>query len=395
MRNAPLRHGLVFALALLLGPLKAAAVSDWAPPLPGLPGAGVSLPAPVPAPGVLRGDFTALPAYAFGYLNDLNTRLIDASRQSVDAALFSITLKDNPDALIRAKDRGVRVRVLMDEQHVYPRADAQVKRLMQEPGIEFRTLRGTRAYGVNHNKLLLCDGAAAAFGSYNWTFGATFSNFENTLVARQPVYTEGYARYFEWMWAAARTPEQGPSPELPEGHYGSPPQDPAPAQSLNGLPVPAYLFSPGSRTEERLAALIDAAGSSVDAVTFTFSSRILADAVARAGRRGVRVRFLMDANMAKTSARAKQVFDSGADFRWRGGRTDMGALHNKFLILDARLLATGSFNWTINASRHSFENLAFVSDAETVRAYRDNFNWLYESSTVPAAEDFQAEPYAD
>ncbi|OGR70666.1 MAG: hypothetical protein A2089_08675 [Elusimicrobia bacterium GWD2_63_28] len=390
----PLQPGLL-ALALFFSPLQAASTSDWALPLAGLPGAAVSLPAPVPAPGVLRGDFTALPAYAFGYLNDLNTRLIDASRRSVDAALFSITLKDNPDALLRAKNRGVRVRVIMDEQHVYPRADAQVKRLMSEPGIEFRTLRGTRSYGVNHNKILLCDGAAAAIGSYNWTFGATFSNFENTLVARQPVYTEGYGRYFDWMWSAARTPQQGPSPELPEGYYGQPPQDPAPSQSLNGLPVPAYLFSPGSATEERLARIIDAAAVSVDAVTFTFSSRILADAVVRARQRGVRVRFLMDTNMAKTSALAKQVFDSGAGFRWRIGRTDKGALHNKFVILDGRLLATGSFNWTVNASKNSFENLAFVSDAEVVRAYQDNFDSLYESSAVPAAGDFQAEPYGD
>jgi len=344
-----------------------------------------------PVPTFRSGDFTQIPDYSFAYLNDLNGKLIDASMQSADIAMFSMTLKDNPDALLRAAARGVKVRIIMDEAHVYPRADAQVQRLMQAQGVELRTLRGTRAFGVNHNKIGIFDRAAAATGSYNWTFGATFSNLENTLVARQPVYVAGYVNYFEWMWSKARTQAQGPAPELPEGYYGQPPQDPAPFQSLNGTPVPSYLFSPGSRSEERLAAVLDAARTSIDIVTFTFSSKILADAVIRARQRGVRVRFLMDMNMARTSAMAKYVFDSGADFRWRLGRTDKGALHDKFAIMDGRVLETGSFNWTANASVNSFENIIFVSDAAALKAYQAAYDWLYANSAVPAAADFQAE----
>lgn len=345
-----------------------------------------------PAPAFSRGDFSSLPAYSFAYLNDLNTRMIDLSNVSVEAAIFSVTLKDNPDALIRAKNRGARVRIIIDEAHVYPRADAQLKRLMSEPGIELRTLRGTRAYGVNHNKVLICDGAAVSAGSYNWTFGATFSNHENTLVARHPVYVDGYSRYFEWMWSKARKPQQGPSPEVPEGHYGAPPQDPSPRQSLNGRPVPAYLFSPGSRVEERLAELIDASRRSVDAVTFTFSSKTLADALVRAHQRGLRVRFLTDKNMGRTAPLTKYLFDSGVPQKWGGGRNEKGALHNKFVILDGELLQTGSFNWTVNANKNSFENLIFVSDADAVKAYQAVYDGLYSGAAAPAAGDFESDP---
>ena len=345
-----------------------------------------------PAPAFSRGDFSSIPAYSFAYLNDLNTRLIDLSNVSVEAVIFSITLKDNPDALIRAKNRGARVRLIVDEAHVYPRADAQLKRLMNEPGIELRTLRGTRAYGVNHNKILICDGAAVSAGSYNWTFGATFSNHENTLVAQHPVYVDGYSRYFEWMWSKARTPQQGPSAEVPEGYYGAPPQDPSPLQSLNGRPVPAYLFSPGSRVEERLAELIDASRRSVDAVTFTFSSKTLADAVVRAHQRGLKVRFLIDKNMGRTAPLAKYLFDSGVPIKWTGGRNEKGALHNKFLILDGEILQTGSFNWTVNANKNSFENLIFVRDADAVRAYQGTYGWLYNGAAAPSAGEFETDP---
>jgi len=344
-----------------------------------------------PAPVFSKGDFSGLPSYAFAYLNDLNTNLIDRASRSVDIAIFSITLKDNPEALLRAAGRGVRVRVLIDESHVYPRADAQVKKLMKAPGVEVRTIRGTSKNGVNHNKIIICDNAAAATGSYNWTFGATFSNHENTLVARHPVYTEGYARYFEWMWSGARTLEQGAGPELGEGHYGTPPQDPAPVQSLNGVSVPAYLFSPGSRSEERLAALIDAARKSVDAVTFTFSSKLLADALVRAHQRGVKVRFLMDVNMGRTAGLVKYLFSYGVPVKLGGGRNEKGALHDKFLILDGEILQTGSFNWTVNASKHSFENMIFVSDSGAVSAYQATYDWLYAGAASATAQDFESD----
>lgn len=353
------------------------------------------LPAPpearAPASAFDRGDFSSVPPYNFDYLNDLNTRLIDLAGRSVDIAIFSITLKDNPEALIRARARGVRVRVLLDEKHVYPKADSMINKLIKDGGIEIRTIRGTGAYGVNHNKIGIFDNSAVATGSYNWTFGATFSNHENTMVAQHTTYVNGYAGYFEWMWSKARTLSQGPAAELPEGYYGAPPQDQSPVMRFNGLKVPAYLFSPGSQSEERLAEMLAAARKSIDVVTFSFSSKILADAVIAARNRGVKVRFLMDANMGRTSGLAKLVFSAGVPFRWGIGRTDKGALHDKFTILDGQVLETGSFNWTSNASRHSFENMIFTNDAEAVKAYRYVFDWLYGHAESPAGGDFGAE----
>lgn len=357
------------------------------------------LPAPpqarTPAPVFSRGDFSQVPSFSFAYLNDLNTQLIDAAAASVDVVIFSVTLKDNPEALLRAAARGARVRVILDEAHYYPKADPQVKRLAQAPGVELRTLRGTYKNGVNHNKIVICDRAVAATGSYNWTFGATFSNHENTFVARDYARVSGYSAYFEWMWGRSRTLAQGPAPELPEGHYGTPPQDNAPSVYLNGAAVPSYLFSPGSRSEERLAQVIDAASASVDAVTFTFSSRILAEALVRAHRRGVKVRFLTDTNMGKVSYLAKYLFDSGVPMKWGIGRNGKGAMHDKFLVLDGKVLQTGSFNWTVNASKHSFENMVFTDDAAAVKAYSSVYDRLYSGAAAPAAGDFQAEPALD
>jgi len=332
------------------------------------------------------GDFSNIPNYAFSYLNNLVVNATTDSLSTIDCVMYSINMKDIPDALIAARDRGVKVRVIIDNNHVYPSADTQIKKLMQAgDGIEVRTLRGTRDYGVTHNKITIHDKTLVTAGSYNWTFSATFSNYENMLVFRNPVYVKGYIDYFEWMWSKARTIDQGASPVLPEGYYGKPPQSPSNLISLNGVNVPLYLFSPGSDTENKLAALIDAAKTSVDAVTFTFSSQPIADAIIRAYKRGVKVRFLEDIDMAKSSAMAKMVYESGVPFKWMGGRNEKGAMHNKFIILDGQVLGTGSFNFTTNASVNSFENMVFTNDDSIIKAYSSKFGWFYSQATAPSS----------
>ncbi|MEF3281057.1 MAG: hypothetical protein K6357_08865 [Elusimicrobiota bacterium] len=334
------------------------------------------------------GDFSSIANYAFSYLNNMIVNASFASLSTIDCVIYSINMKDIPDALIAARDRGVKVRIIIDESHVYPRADAQIKKLIQAgKGVEVRTLRGTRSYGVTHNKITIFDKALVITGSYNWTFGATFSNYENLLSMRHPTYVKGYIDYFEWMWSKSRTIEQGASPEVPEGYYGKPPQSPQNMISLNGTGVPLYLFSPGSDTENKLASLIDAAKVSVDAVTFTFSSKPIADAIIRAHTRGVKVRFLQDKDMAKSSVMAKLVYEAGVPFRWTGGRNDKGAMHNKFIILDGQVLGTGSFNFTTNASVNSFENIVFTNDETIVKAYGSKFGWFYSQAITPASAD--------
>lgn len=343
----------------------------------------------VSAPLSLQKNFSDFPDCAFSYLNDLTIRAINASRKSIDIAIYSITLKEMPKAILEAKDRGVKVRMLIDQFHVYPKMSAQIEDLI-EGGIEIRILRGTRDYGVMHNKIGIFDKEMVTTGSYNWTFSATFFNHENMFITKEPVYTDGFKSYWNWMWDHSNTLKQGPQDAVPVGYFGKPPHDDNPVMELNGLKVPAYIFSPGSNSEERLAEIIGAAKKTVDAVTFTFSSRILADAVIDAKNRGVKVRFLTDKDLGKGSWAAKLVYDGGVEMKWRKGRTDKGAMHNKFVILDGKILETGSYNWSINGSVNSFENMIFTNDSSTIEKYQSKFDWFYLEAETPLPEDFQS-----
>jgi phosphatidylserine/phosphatidylglycerophosphate/cardiolipin synthase-like enzyme len=47
--------------------------------------------------------------------------------------------------------------------------------------------------------------------------------------------------------------------------------------------------------------------------------------------------------------------------------------HNKVIIIDNRILLTGSYNWTRAAELRNAENLLVIRDKELVRQYADNF----------------------
>ena len=107
---------------------------------------------------------------------------------------------------------------------------------------------------------------------------------------------------------------------------------------------------------ERLAALLDGAGTSIHLQTYIFeddkTGRFIADALMRAAARGVRVRLLVDGFGSKKlkSAFIRDLQASGVEFRffehfisfwsWRFGRT----LHHKVAVVDARQALVGGIN---------------------------------------------------
>ena len=98
---------------------------------------------------------------------DLRDRIIDhieKAGSTIDLAVYEIRSNDIVDALISAKHRGVRVRVLVDSVHS-PVATPQEKTLEDE-GIEVKRVRGI-SNDLMHDKFILFDGSVASTPSYN------------------------------------------------------------------------------------------------------------------------------------------------------------------------------------------------------------------------------------
>jgi phosphatidylserine/phosphatidylglycerophosphate/cardiolipin synthase-like enzyme len=52
-------------------------------------------------------------------------------------------------------------------------------------------------------------------------------------------------------------------------------------------------------------------------------------------------------------------------------------MHNKFMVVDGKLLETGSYNYTPNAEQHNFDNSNFFTDDPLIRAFLAFFEEMY------------------
>lgn len=128
-------------------------------------------------------------------------REIDGAKGTLDIAMFSFTSREIGDAVLRATQRGVKVRIILDQGQAkerfsrYPlflQANIPVKLL---PGGEKKFVKG-----LMHNKFAVIDGKEVITGSYNWTASAEKLNYENLLIIRSPDLAKKYEDYFEKMW---------------------------------------------------------------------------------------------------------------------------------------------------------------------------------------------------
>ena len=128
--------------------------------------------------------------------------LINHSKRSIDVAIYSFTDRKIARALIKAHDRGVKVRVIIDYGNGKSRYC--VGPLLEKAGIPVRYKRGSGG-GLMHHKYAIYDGEVLSTGSFNWTANADKRNDENLVVIRNDSHlVELYQKNFNKLWKLAR-----------------------------------------------------------------------------------------------------------------------------------------------------------------------------------------------
>jgi phosphatidylserine/phosphatidylglycerophosphate/cardiolipin synthase-like enzyme len=126
----------------------------------------------------------------------LVVQTIDSARQSIDVAAYSFTSRPIASALLRARDRGVTVRVVADKSQETARY-ASVRYLARQ-GVPVRI---DAHYSIMHNKFLVVDGRTVETGSFNYTRSAQLRNAENVIVLKDaPAVAAAYGREWNRLW---------------------------------------------------------------------------------------------------------------------------------------------------------------------------------------------------
>ncbi|KAG2185514.1 hypothetical protein INT44_002307 [Umbelopsis vinacea] len=127
------------------------------------------------------------------FLSALNT-----ARSTLDICVFSITDDDTADALIAAKKRGVKIRIITDDQQAAIKG-ADASRLSKDYGIPYKT---DHTQGYMHNKFAIIDHQLMINGSFNWSKGARFKNKENIIITNIKSCIDDFDKQFDELWSA-------------------------------------------------------------------------------------------------------------------------------------------------------------------------------------------------
>ena len=306
-------------------------------------------------------------------IEDALVQLIDSAQQSIDAAIFEMNSEPVTQALIRAHQRGVRVRVVTDNKHGLNDPETTLTEL-QDAGIP--VVADTSNRNLMHDKFFVVDGLYVWTGSTNITHNGMYNNNNNSILIRSSRLAQNYEAEFEEMFA---------------GQFGvsSPDIVPNPVVTVEGTPIETIFEAEGD-AGTRLAQLIQDA-QTVRFMAFSFTDSldyVDADGVKRSVMELLRDRAVageLDVRgIVEASSRSfvEPLYCAGVEVR-QDGNPDI--LHHKVFIFDGEIVALGSFNFSNSAASKNDENMLIIHNRAIAQAYLEEFNrrWA-ESEPIPA-----------
>lgn len=291
-----------------------------------------------------------------GGVDEILAEAIAQAQAEVVLAVYDLNVWSVRDALISAHQRGVTVRMVTESDNL----DELEIQDLREAGIQ---VLGDRREGLMHNKFVIIDRWEVWSGSTNLTTGGVYRNDNNLVRIRSTRLAQDYLVEFEEMFL---NDAFGPN---------SPANTPYPGLTVDGIPLQVY-FSPDDGVLKHILALVNQAQRSVDFMAYSFTSDELAEALLGRAAAGVKVRgvFETDQYYANIGTEFDRLVEGGLSVRLDGNPSHM---HHKVLIIDERIVITGSYNFTANAEQRNDENLLVIEDPALAQLYLAEFRRVF------------------
>ena len=129
-----------------------------------------------------------------GQIKETIIETINNSEHSIHIAVFIFTSGDIAEALLNAKNRGVKIRIITDEKQ--GRTQHPIQDFLQEEGFNMQYLKGNVG-GVMHHNFAIFDDNLVITGSYNWTEYSEKFNYENVILTDKTDVIKRFQNEFE------------------------------------------------------------------------------------------------------------------------------------------------------------------------------------------------------
>ncbi|XP_032516256.2 uncharacterized protein LOC116769285 [Danaus plexippus] len=150
-----------------------------------------------------------------------------------------------------------------------------------------------------------------------------------------------------------------------------------------------------TRSMDRLLYYLNSTYYSIDICMYVLTNTDLINIIVQLNTRGVKIRMIMDADMAFTNGSSlRRLEKQGIPVRWM---KSTNLMHHKFCIIDnlyghlnptvEPLVIMGSLNWTNQAVNGNWEDVMVTSQEDIVTQYQTEFDrlWLQFKSIVDIA----------
>ena len=299
-----------------------------------------------------------------GGLDETIVADIDAAQRRVELASFDFDLPKIADALIRAKQRGVEVRVSIDGENLEAAEVAELTGNLENAGIP---VFYDERQAFMHNKFIVVDDSIVWTGSMNLTANDAFRNNNNMLRIVDQGLAANYTAKSEDIFSG-------------EGGTAGGSVLVNPTLTLGGSSV-VNAFSPDDPITDEIVQRLEAAQQSIEVMAFAFTSDPVADQLIAAKDRGLPVRVVMEGRNAKgTGSEMAKLRGAGVDIHSDG---NCYIMHHKVIIIDDHLVITGSFNFTRSAQDQNDENVLIIDDASVAARYKEEFARVYQQALEP------------
>lgn len=271
---------------------------------------------------------------------------IKSANSSAHCAFYDLDLKSIINSLAK-KSKTADVRLVID--------NANNKGQIKGEGV-----RMDDKNQLMHNKFCIIDSSIVLTGSFNPTDNDNNYNNNNVVVVYSRLLARNYEDEFEELW---------------KGKFGKGANVKYPILYINNIKMQNY-FCPEDDCASQIVNTIKNAKSSIKAAFFTFTSERIADELLKASARGVNVSILTETRQRNVmGSQYQRVKDFGLDIRLDSNKYNM---HHKMLVIDSKIVVTGSFNPTLSADTRNDENLLMIHDEKIAGRFLEEFESLWQ-----------------
>lgn len=304
-----------------------------------------------------------------GGIDEVVVNLINNTQRSLDIAAFEWKNACITRAVLAAANRGVAVRMVVDDEHT---VDENEEYVLLEEESPFQWIIDSNLpwreddsrSRLMHNKFMIFDGITVLTGSMNFTPRGTYTNNNNLLVIRAQRAVQAYQAEFNEMFE--------------DENFG--PRDANPSTvsfSQDNIPISIY-FSPDDDVVGALIDAIESAESEIRFMTFSFTRDDVGTALLERADNGVTVSGIFENRASETEfSELPRLYCEGLAVRQDGNSQ---TFHHKVFIIDDDTVATGSFNISNNATESNDENLVIIRDPDLAAQFIAEFERMSQQA---------------